>query len=134
MCHLILLMPLLTLPIFWLVPLSIAIPIYIAIVMMSVLFYWLVMKTMTKPATVGAESLIGSAAEVVSRLKTRSRAQYLVKMGGEIWSARSPDVLYPGETATITAIDGVRLIVARNSSNSTSIKQVGVTVNGRNCH
>ena len=35
MCHLILLMPILALPIFWLMPLNLAIPIYIIIALMS---------------------------------------------------------------------------------------------------
>ena len=59
------------------------------------------------------ESLIGAEAKVVSRLKPGDHAQYLVRSQGELWSAKSPNVLHPGETVNIGAIDGITLIVKR---------------------
>ncbi len=113
MCHLILLMPLLALPIFWFMPLNFAIPIYAVIVLISGLTYRLIRKSMKKRPKTGAESLIGAKAEVVSRLKPGDHAQYLVRSQGELWSAKSPNVLHPGETVNIGAVDGVTLIVKR---------------------
>lgn len=68
---------------------------------------------MKKRPKTGAESLIGAEAEVVSRLKPGDHAQYLVRSQGELWSAKSPNVLHPGETVSIGAIDGITLIVKR---------------------
>ena len=115
MCHLILLMPVLALPIFWLVPLDAAIPIYIVIVLISGFFYRLIAKSMGKQPETGSESLIGATAEVVTKLKPGGIAQYLVRLGGELWSARCPDVLKEGETVSISAVDGTRLVVHSDS-------------------
>ena len=113
MCHLILLMPLLALPILWFMPLNFAVPIYAVIVLISGLSYRLIRKSMKKRPETGAESLIGAEAKVVSRLKPRDHAQYLVRSQGELWSAKSPNVLHPGETVNIGAIDGITLTVKR---------------------
>lgn len=113
MCHLILFMPLLALPIFWFMPLNLAIPIYTVIVLISGLSYRLIRKSMKKRPETGAESLIGAEAEVISRLKPGDHAQYLVRSQGELWSARSPNVLHLGETVNIGAVDGITLIVKR---------------------
>ncbi len=113
MCHLILLMPVIVLPIFWLMPLNFAVPIYIVIASASGSFYWLITKSMRKCPETGAESLIGTKAEVVSRLGSVDHAQYLVRSRGELWSASSPDTLHPGETVSIAAMEGITLIIKR---------------------
>ena len=118
MCHLLLLMPVLALPIFWLMPLSRAMPIYIVIAVISGLLYWLIVRSMRKRPKTGGESLIGAEAEVVSKLSPGDHAQYLVRCQGELWGARCPDIVQPGETVNITAVDGIRLVVERRSSDS----------------
>lgn len=122
MCHLVLLMPVLALPIFWLVPLSFAIPIYIFIALISGLLYWLIAKSMKRRPETGAESLIGGKAEVVSKSSTGDHPQYLVRFQGELWSAHCLDILQPGETVNITALDGLRLVVERSNSDSIAKK------------
>lgn len=111
MCHLILLMPLLGIPIFWLAPLSIATPSYLIIVLISVLFYWLIVKSMRQPIQDGFHSLIGTEAEVVSRLASGHSAQYLIRSQGELWSAYAKDTLQPGETVNIVAVRGIGVVV-----------------------
>ncbi len=118
MCHLVLLMPVLALPIFWLMPLSFAIPIYIFIVLISGLLYRLIAKSIKRRPATGAESLIGDKAEVVSKSSTGGHTQYLVRSQGELWSAHCLDSLRPGETVNITALDGVKLVVERSNSDS----------------
>lgn len=141
MCHLLLFMPVIALPIFWLAPLNVAIPIYAVIVLISGLLYWLIVKSMRKTPLVGAESLLGSEAEVVSRLSPGQVAQYLVRSQGELWSARSADVLEPGETVRIAALRGISLVVERRDNGShpdqpsnPETKQAGAKVNERHCH
>ncbi len=113
MCHLILLMPVLGLPIFWLAPLSFAIPSYLAIVLISVFLYWLITKAMRKPIQDGFQSLIGTRAEVVSRMAPGHSAQYLIRSQGELWSAYSTDVLKISEWVNIVAVKGIGVVVER---------------------
>ena len=49
MCHLILLLPLLALPLFWLTPLSIALPAYVAVLALSGGIYLLAVRAMHRP-------------------------------------------------------------------------------------
>jgi len=113
MCHLILLMPLLGLPILWLTPLSFTIPIYVAIVLLSGFLYWLITKAMRKPIQDGFQSLIGTEAELVSGRARDKPAQYLVRSQGELWSAYSADTLRSGERVNIVAVKGIGIVVAR---------------------
>ena len=127
MCHLILLMPVLSLPIFWLLPVEIAAPLYVLIMLVSGLFYWLITRAMIRPVATGAEGMIGSVAEVLSRAG-RTSSGYLVRAGGETWTASSTTDLKPGEEVKVTALDGLRLVVERHT---------GETAGGssqRRCH
>lgn len=123
MCHLILFTPVLALPIFWLAPLNLALPIYMVITSLALLFYWLIAKSMGKRPEAGRESLIGAVAEVVAKLGPGDHAQYLVRSQGELWSADSPDALKAGETVNISAVDGIRLVVCRNGNPLPSAKE-----------
>lgn len=123
MCHLLLLMPVLALPIFWLMPLNLAIPIYMFIASISAWLYWLIARSMGKQPETGSESLIGTEAEVVSKLSLGDHAQYLVRSQSELWSANSPDLLQAGETVSIAAVDGIRLIVRRNGDPVAATKE-----------
>jgi membrane protein implicated in regulation of membrane protease activity len=134
-------MPVLTLPIFWLTPLSFAISFYVVIVLISGLLYWLIVNSMKKPIDNGAEGLLHAEAEVVSKLSPGHRAQYLVRAEGELWSACSTDILQPGETVNIATLDGINLVVEHrnndchtNESNDIKTKQAGVKANERHCH
>lgn len=111
MCHVLLLMPVLGLPILWLMPLSLAVPIYVVLALGSGLLYWLIWKSMSRPLDTGVESLIGTEAEVVSKLSPGHRAQYLVRAGGELWTALCSDVLQSRENVNIEAVDGISLVV-----------------------
>jgi membrane protein implicated in regulation of membrane protease activity len=111
-------MPVIGLPVFWLTPLTFAIPFYIFIVLISGLLYRAIAKSMRKPLQIGALKLIGSEAEVISRLSPGHSAQYVVRSGGEMWTARCADVLHPRETVSIAAIHGIGLVVERRNNGS----------------
>ncbi len=134
MCHLILLMPVVALPIFWLMPLNMAIPIYIIISLIAGFLYWLIAKSMGKQPETGSESLIGAAGEVISKLGPENHAKYLVRSQGELWSANSPDLLQTGETVSIEAVDGIRLVVRRNGNRVASTKEAVRSPNERHYH
>ncbi len=127
-------MPVLALPIFWLMPLSLALPIYMIIASLTALLHWLIVKAMGRQPETGSESLIGTAAEVVSQFGPANHAQYLVRSQGELWSASSPDTITTGETVSIAAVDGIRLVVRRNDSQSTSTANAVRKSNERHCH
>lgn len=104
MCHVMLLMPVLALPLFWALPLAAAGPLYAAITVASGLLYWRIVTSHRRRPQSGAESLIGTEARVVSRLPEPGPAQYLVRSRGELWSATSPDTLKPGDQVCIAAV------------------------------
>jgi membrane protein implicated in regulation of membrane protease activity len=104
-------MPLLGIPIFWLAPPSVAIPSYLLIVLVSVLLYWLIAKSMRQPMQDGFQSLIGTEAEVISELSPTRPAKYLIRSQGELWSAYSTDALDIGEWVNIVAVKGISVVV-----------------------
>lgn len=118
MCHILLFMPAIAIPVFWLAPLDVAMPIYGIVALTSGVLYWLIMRSMRQAPLIGAESLVGAEAEVVSKVTPGSAAQYLVQSQGELWSARSTDVLELGETVRVVALRGISLIVERRNSSS----------------
>lgn len=110
MCHIILLMPLLTLPIFWLVPLDIALPVYLVIVALSAWFYYFVVVVMRKPVATGIEHLLQSQGEVID-----VHDGYLhVRVDSEIWQAESSEHLQPGDRVSVTGFDHMHLKVTRS--------------------
>jgi len=119
MCHLVLFMPVIALPIFWLMPLNLAAVLYTAIALVSGLVYWLITRAMVKPITTGAESMVGISVEVVSRLGINNHTKYLVRAGGELWTARSDIKLQPGEYVNVTAVEGISLVVKSGDTNVT---------------
>lgn len=110
MCHLIFLVPLVGIPLFWLLPLGYALPINILLWIFSGLLGYKVIKAMMMPPQDGFKSLIGTEVLVVSA-KSQSYGQYLVKAGHELWTARSAETLRPGERVKVAATDGIKLVV-----------------------
>jgi len=119
-------MPLLGLPVFWLTPLNLALPIYIVLVLISGLLYWLIWRSMKVPLKTGPDSLIGTEAEVVSKVSLGHLAQYLVRTRGELWSACCSDVLQSGETVNITDLNGINLIVKPGNISSDHHQSSGI--------
>jgi membrane protein implicated in regulation of membrane protease activity len=117
MHHLILFLPIIGIAVFWLLPIGIAIPTYLGIVLISGLMYWAILRAIKRTPTTGASGLVGGKARVVSRLGPAEEAQYLVEADGELWSANSPDTLESGEIVSIVRVDGIRLFVKHIGSN-----------------
>lgn len=132
MCHILLLMPLLGLPVFWLMPLGQALPVYTIIVLISGLLYWLIWRSTKISAELGPESVIGTEAEVVSILSPRHPAQYLVRAKGELWSARCTDTLQPGEKVNVADLSGINLIV-KPESKAISNSKIWAAEERNNC-
>ena len=120
MCHLIFLLPVAGLPLFWLLPFGYALPTNIAIWLISAFLYWLITRAMRKPLQDGFQSLIGTEAEVISEQEPGYSARYLVRSQGEgeLWSAYSTDVLDIGEQVNIVAVRGIGVVVERGEPDS----------------
>ena len=60
-----------------------------------------------RKATVGVETLVGRTAVVVRQLSPRGQ----VKLDGEVWEARGPAGVPPGEEVVVIAVEGLVLDV-----------------------
>jgi membrane protein implicated in regulation of membrane protease activity len=110
MCHLILMLPVLGLPVFWLLPLSEALPIYGVILALSILVYVYVMRAMHHPVETGAEEILHSTGKVVEV----GAQDVSVRVHSEMWRAVSDEKLKPGDLVEVVGIDGLQLRVRKH--------------------
>jgi membrane protein implicated in regulation of membrane protease activity len=68
---------------------------------------------MKKRYEYGIEGFIGAEARVVSKLEPQDKAQYMVKIRGELWRANSLDDLKPGEKVKILSVNGLTMMVGK---------------------
>jgi len=108
MCHLLLLMPLLGLPMFWFLPLAVAAPVYAVVLALSAWLYVLTMRAMHKPLLLGRASLLHKRGVVVEGNDQGLR----VRVRSEVWQAHSSDLLGPGDIVEVVGTDGLVLEVS----------------------
>lgn len=109
MCHLILMMPVIGLGVFWILPFSVALPLYLVIVAVSGFIYFKIMRAMKHRPESGTEAMIGHTVEVIETSGHSSR----VIFDGEIWEAESDELLKKGEQVEILAVKGLTLRVGK---------------------
>jgi membrane protein implicated in regulation of membrane protease activity len=109
MCHLLLLMPLIALPLFWILPLTEAISLYSAIVVLSAWLYVYVFKALARPVVSGKEEIMHSVGKVID---VQGHTLH-VKVHSEIWTATSSDNLQPGDTVKVTGMEELKLKVEK---------------------
>lgn len=107
MCHLILFMPLFTLPVFWLLPLTAALPIYGAVTAVSLWIYYYAWRVSRVRSVCGREGLLGARGVVTNAGSKMVR----VRVNSEDWGAESPDPLQAGDRVEVVAVQGLRLRV-----------------------
>ena len=132
-------MPLLGLPLFWVLPLGYALPINITIWLTSAILYRLIARAIKKPLQDGFQSLIGTEAEVVSKLAPSYSAQYLVRSRGELWSAYATDTFQTGDQVNILAVKGISIVIEplgndHDEPGNAKKKLVRVRNDERHCH
>ena len=118
MCHLILMMPVLGLGVFWIWPFGTALPVYLVILLLSAFVYFAMIRAMHRPVVTGAGGLIGQIADV----SDMNGHQGHVHVHGEIWRAVSDDLLEAGSKAVIVGIDGMTLEVRKLSGQAPPVK------------
>jgi membrane protein implicated in regulation of membrane protease activity len=116
-------LPLLAIPVFWLLPLGQAIVVYLIALALSGGMYWIMARNHKRPVVTGKESLIGREVEIDAISRNGSRPTYTLKTEGELWTARSPDALKVGDKVIITASEGSALIIRRKDSAAHDIER-----------
>jgi membrane protein implicated in regulation of membrane protease activity len=110
MCHLLLVLPLLALPLFWIFPLSVALPAYGAVASLSAVIYWYAIQAMKQPLRNGAESMVGKIGEVIES----SDGDLRVRVHNELWYAVSPGTtLYKGDYLEVVGVERMTLRVQK---------------------
>lgn len=112
MCHLFFALPLLALPVFWLSPLSVALPLYGVAAAVSLLAYAYAWKAWRMPRMNGLDAMPGMQGKVV----VKGAREVTLLVHGELWSARADgEELAVGDTATVVAAEGLMLRVRRGA-------------------
>lgn len=110
MCHLVLALPFLALPVLWLLPPEVGIATYAAIVALSAAVYVLALKAMRMPVSTGAESLLHATGSV----RVADRHNLTVWIKSELWSAESMGAeCVEGDYVEVVAVDGLTLKVRK---------------------
>ena len=105
MCHVVLMMPVLSLPLFWFLPFTTALILYVIICLIAALVYFAILKAMHKPVAGGREGMLGLWAKVVDV----SGSKFMVRVHGEIWQAESDQNLKRGALVRVTGMNGLTL-------------------------
>ncbi len=109
MCHLLFLAPIITLPIFWLLPMSLALPVYLTVLGTAGLLLWPGLGALRLPQRAGREGMVGARGDAVTEINPRG----LVQCQGEIWEAIAREQIPAGARVRVLAVDRLRLRVER---------------------
>jgi len=119
LCHLLLLLPIVALPVFWLLPPVVAVPLYAVATCIALLVYGAAIKAMRRPVVTGREHMLGSRGKVV-----RAEGGHLtLNVDGELWAgicaARQLEV---GDRVSVVGMDGLRLRVEPEAADRASVR------------
>jgi len=103
--------PVIGAPVFWILPFTQALTIYLFLLALFAGTMWVMRDAMKRPPMTGAQSLIGSTARVMSRSTREYGPPYVVRILGELWFADCRDGLHPGDEVVIVSIRGNRMKV-----------------------
>jgi membrane protein implicated in regulation of membrane protease activity len=107
MYHLLLILPLLGLVLFFLLPWQVALPSYVAILAGSFGIYWKIMQAQRRRPVTGKGAMVGDQAIVIRVEGSDIEVNYQ----GESWSAISSQPLSPGQKVVIESVEGLVLKV-----------------------
>ncbi|HSO06167.1 MAG TPA: NfeD family protein [Pelomicrobium sp.] len=106
MCHLILGLPLLALPLFWLLPLNAALSLYGAVLALTVVVYVPVLMAWRLPVGTGRDALMHATGQV----RQVSGRQATVWLKSELWTAEMEGgEVHVGDAVRVVGMDGLRL-------------------------
>lgn len=105
------LLPLLALPLFWVLPLPLAVTAYTIVLLFSLWLYRSMMRYMKRPVQTGMERLRREVGEVV----VVNGKKATVRLQNELWHCEGND-LKPGDVVKVVGVDGLSLRVERCGS------------------
>ena len=111
MCHVILLLPIIALPLFWFLSWEEALILYTTICLLAAVCYWLLWGDMRRPAATGIEGMMGGTGTIFRCGEGETKVYYR----GEIWDAVCKDAMSLGERVEIVGLDRMKIIVRRKS-------------------
>lgn len=111
MCHIVLVLPVLALPLFMFLPFGPALFSYSLILLVCAILYWLMIRDMRRPASTGVEGMIGGVGRVIGNGTRGIKVAYR----GEIWDADCREEAAEGEAVEVTGLERMRLIVQKRS-------------------
>jgi membrane protein implicated in regulation of membrane protease activity len=109
MCHILLILPLLALPVFWIWPLPLALSVYGAVVGLSAVIYWYAILAMRQPRQNGPEGMIGTVGRVVIGELGEVRSE----LHGELWPVVTTGPLRHGDRVKVVAAESSTLRVQK---------------------
>jgi membrane-bound serine protease (ClpP class) len=121
MCHILWLMPILGLPLFWILDFSIALPLYLGILALSGVVMVLTMQSIRKPPSSGIEGMRGDMAEVVEALHPQGKVCY----HNHFWYAKAREPIDVGERVRIVGNEGLCLLVTKLSQPQATTAKTG---------
>lgn len=101
MCHLVLLLPVFGLALFWVLPFPVAAVLYAFVLVISLWMYRLVMSAMALPVETGVEALVGEIGKVIGSSGRLTQ----VMVHGEVWQGTSSVNFRKGQSVRVTGID-----------------------------
>ena len=115
MCHVLLILPLVALPVFWILPLSAALPVYGVVLGLSAAIYWYAICAMRQPKQNGAEGMIGAIGHVVAN----DLGERHVQLRNELWDVVSTGPLSQGDCVKVVAAEDTGLRVRKCDAGAT---------------
>ena len=109
MCHVLLILPLIAAPLFWMLPLSAALPVYGAVLLLSGVIYAYAIRAMRQPRQNGAEGMIGESGRIV----IGELGETHVQIRNELWHAIADFPLHEGECVKVIAAQQAKLRVQK---------------------
>ncbi len=109
MCHILFVLPFVSLILFLFLPFEQAALLYVLVLFICAIFYWLIWKDMRRPAATGVEGMIGGLGTVIEQGCGKTKVFYK----GELWEGICGEDLSVGESVEITAVEGMRLLVRK---------------------
>ena len=112
MCHLILFLPAFALPVFWIFPFNIALPLYLIVIGISFFLYFKIFQAMHQEVQTGQEAMLGKKGLAVEDIAPEGKIQY----NGEIWDATAKGKrFFKGDQVRICGVRGLLLLVEEMS-------------------
>jgi membrane-bound serine protease (ClpP class) len=108
MCHLIFFVPFLAIPVFWVFPLSTALPFYFSVLAISFFIYFKIFQALCQKVQTGQEAMFGKNVLVIEDIDPEGK----ILFKNEIWDASAKGKRFEkGDHVLISGIRGLKVMV-----------------------